>query len=221
MEIEKTVKEQFKEIVKSGFVEEKIKETLKTTIESIIKDCLRDYSDFGKEVKEKIKQSLSLGNMDLKLPEYNQLVCNWIIEIVNKTIISTSKKEIEENIKKFFKPLKKSEYKISEIIEEFMSGDGYSEPPDDITFIREESKQCEGYINYYFDEDSNASQYSCKYNIGINKDGLWKLSISDTEANEMKTANLYGFDSFLFQLYASKIKIIDDYEDVETSRYED
>lgn len=221
MEIEKIVKEQFKEIVKSGFVEEKIKETLKTTIKSIISDCLRNYSDFGKEVKEKIKQSLSIGNMDLELPEYNQLVCNWIIEIVNNTIISTSKEEIEKNIKKFFKPLEKSEYKISEIIKEFMSDDGYSEPPDDITFIREESRNCEGYIDYYFDEDSNASKYSCKYRIGINKDGLWKLSISDTEANKMKTANLYGFDSFLFQLYASKIKIIDDYEDVETSRYYD
>lgn len=220
MEIEKIIQQQFGEIVESGFVEMKIRENLEKTIASIINDCLKSYSDFGKEVKEKVKQSLSIGNMDLKLPEYNQLVCNWITEMINTTLISTGKKQIEENIKKFFKPLEKSEYKISEIIEKFIDDLDESDC-EDITFIRNKSDTVDGYIHYYFDKNSNIAQYSCDYQIWINKDGVWNVIIASEKASEMKTAVLYGFDSFLFQLYACKVKIIDDYEDVVTSRDRD
>jgi len=220
MEIEKIIQQQFGEIVESGFVEMKIRENLEKTIASIINDCLKSYSDFGKEVKEKVKQSLSIGNMDLKLPEYNQLVCNWITEMINTTLISTGKKQIEENIKKFFKPLEKSEYKISEIIEKFIDDLDESDC-EDITFIRNKSDTVDGYIHYYFDKNSNIAQYSCDYQIWINKDGVWNVIIASEKASEMKTAVLYGFDSFLFQLYVCKVKIIDDYEDVVTSRDRD
>jgi hypothetical protein len=215
MELEKIVEQKLKEIIDSGFVENKIKEQLESTVKSIITDCLRDYSDFGKKLKEKIKKSLSLGNMDLSLPEYNQLILNWVTDIVNSTMISSAKEKIEKNLKQFFKPLKKNEYKISEIIEEFKSYIDKEEHKK-ITFIRsnDDFSCIKGYISYYFDEEENNYKYSCDYMIGINKEGVWNVTIKDEDLSKIKTPLFFQFDSFLFQLYSCKVKIIDDYEDV-------
>ena len=88
MELEKIIEQQFSEIVKSGFLENTIKEQLEKTITSIIDNCMRSYSDFEKEIEKQVKESLNLGNMKLDLPSYNQLILNWITEIINNTIIS-------------------------------------------------------------------------------------------------------------------------------------
>jgi len=217
MELEKIIEQQFGEIVKSGFIENTIGKQLEKTIESIVYDCISKYSDFGKEVEKQVKQALSLGNMKLDLPSYNQLVLTWITDIINNTIISTGKEQIEKNLKKFFKPLEKSEYKISEIISAFIEDVDRHEESGEITFQRSESNVSDGYIDYYFDKESNTNKYSCTYQLSINNDGLWNVKIDECEAKKIKTPLLYGFDSFLFQLYAAKVKIIDDYEYVETS----
>jgi len=220
MEIEKIVEKKFSEIIESGFIEEKIKKTLEKTISELIEESLKSWSDFGKGIKSSIEEALKIEKLDLELPEYNQLVSNWIIEMVNNTIITDSKKQIEENIKKFFKPLEKDEYKISEIIEEFkktiMEDEDYCEG--EITFIEGENLtlSCPSYIYFYFDEEPNKSKYSCDYSFGINEKGLWRMSIKGTDCDKMKHPTLFNFDSFMFQLYASKVKIINDAGEVET-----
>ena len=217
MELEKIIEEQFKEIIESGFIKKTIQEQLKKTIESIIGDCLRAYSDFGKEVEKQVKKALSLGNMELNLPAYNQLILTWITEIINNTIISTGKEQIEKNLKKFFKPLEKSEYKISEIIDIFKKDFGEDGESGDITFIRDKSSSSDGYVSFYFDAEYDKDKYLCDYSLRINKEGLWDITLKGEEGKKIKNATFYGFDSFLFQLYAARVKIIDDYEDVNTS----
>ena len=218
MEIEKIVEEKFSEIVKSGFIEDKIKESLKKTISDAIDESLKSWSDFGKELKSNIEKSLKIGKLNLALPEYNQLVSNWIIEMVNASIISDSKKQIEANIKKFFKPIEKDEYKISEIIEEFKNSimEDSEDCSGEITFISDtSSKSLPNYKYFYFDKEPNKTKYLCDYSFGINENGLWKMSIKECNADKVKSPNFYGFESFMFQIYASKVKIIDDSESVD------
>ena len=215
MEIEKIIEQQFSEIVKSGFLENTIKEQLEKTITSIIDNCMSPYSNFEKEIEKQVKESLNLGNMKLDLPSYNQLILNWITEIINNTIISIGKDQIEKNLKKFFKPIEKSEYKISEIINIFKKDLQKQEKYGEITFIRNESSMLDGYIDFYFDEEADEEKYSCSYSLRINKEGLWDATINENDVKKMKTHGLYDFDSFLFQLYAAHVKIIDDYENVE------
>lgn len=219
MNIENCVQEKFQEIVSSGFIEEQIKKALEKTVAESIEESLRSWSDFGKELKSKISEAVKIEKLELKLPEYNQLVCNWIIEMINDQLIADSRKQIEENIKKFFKPLEKDEYKISEIIEEFkktiIDKDEYCEG--EITFIADkESLNCKGYFDFYFDEEPNKGKYSCDYSFGINERGLWCMNIKGANVEKMKSPNLYNFDSFMFQLFASKVKIINDSDQVET-----
>lgn len=218
MEIEKVVESKFNEIIQSGFIEDKIKSALEKTISDSIDESLKSWSDFGKKIKSSIQEALKTGKLEITIPEYNQLVSNWIIDMVNKTIISDSKKQIEENIARFFKPLEKDEYKISEIIEEFKKSitDDGNECSGKITFISDESSVVAGYKDFYFDKESNKSKYACEYSFGIDDRGLWKMNIDGCDAVSARSPNLYGFDSFMFQLFASKVKIIDDSNNVVT-----
>jgi len=223
MDIEKIVNEKFSEIVSSGKIEKMILDVLEKSIKSIIDECLRAYGDFGDVIKKKIKESLKIGDMDLDFPSYNQLVCNWITEIVNKQIITTGKEQIQENIKKFFVPLEKSEYKISEIVEKFKKNIfDESDGEQEITFIEQRSDY--GYVHFYLGEKEKEEKYQCEIQIDIDKDGyIYNARIDGIDADKIKLKPLYGFDSFIFQLFAAKIKIINDNENVDITYcpYED
>lgn len=216
MEIEKIVNEKFLEIIQSGKIEKMIEEKLLSSIEAVIKDCLSSYGKLGDEIKKQFLESLMAGNIKFDFPSYNQLICNWVTEIIDKQIIQSGKEQIQENLKQFFKPLKKSEYKISEIIEKFKDfvfdeSDGEKK----ITFIKEETDY--GYIHFYLDEEAEKKKYECNYQIDINKEGIiYNADIGGLKAKDIKLKPLYGFDSFLFKLFASKITIIDDSENVDT-----
>lgn len=215
VEIEKVVQDKFAEIVSSGFVEEQIKKHLEQTVASAISDCLKSYSDFGKNLEKKMKEALGLGNMNFSLPEYNQLVTTWVLDLVNRQIVDIGKAQIEVNLKKFFNPLEKSEWKISEIIEKFKDGLSEDGESGEITFISEPGA-VKRYRRYYFDEDSLKDSYRCAYSIATNEDGVYAAKINDKEAAGLKSPTLYNFDSFMFQLFATKAKIIDDSGSVET-----
>ena len=215
MEIEKIVEEQFGKVVQSGFIEEQIKKQLQDTLQSAISNSLRSYSDFGKEIESKIKEALGLGKLDFSLPEYNQLVCNWVKEMVQASVIKSGKEQIEKNLSEFFKPLEKTEWKISEIIEKFIEhliDDGES---GEIAFFCEDGRG-DGYTDYYFDENNKTSKYSCTYKLRVNKKGVWAATTNENECSKMKTPFLYGFDSFMFLLFSTNANIINDSENVVT-----
>lgn len=215
MEIEKVVHEEFAKLVESDFIRTQIKETLEKTMKEAIRNTLQSYSDFGKEMEKKVKEALGLGGLGFSLPEYNQLVSTWVMEIVNRQIVDIGKAQIEANLKEFFHPLEKSEWKISEIIERFKSGMDDDGERGEITFISD-SGHSDGYTDYYFDKESGKEKYRCAYRLRVNKDGVWCAQIDDKDATKMKSPLLYGFDSFMFQLFATKAKVIDDSDYVET-----
>jgi len=217
MEIEKIVNEKFLEIVQSGKIEKMIEEKLLSSIKSIVNDCLQSYGNFGTEIKKKIQESLQIGNMKLDFPSYNQLVCNWIMEIVDNQIIHTGKEQMQENIKKFFIPLNKSEYKLSEIVQAFK--DSICVPSHNRIALFIDNSDYDGYISLFLDEDPEKSKHSCEYYIRINKDGIWAAELEDANILKSKALMLHRFEAFIFKLYAAKVKIIDDSKDDSISKY--
>lgn len=215
MEIENVVNEEFAKIVESGFIQTQVREQLERTIKDSIRNTLQSYSDFGKELDKKVKEACGMGNLRLSLPEYNQLISTWVLEIVNRELVSVGKAQIEENLKAFFRPLEKTEWKISEIIEKFKHGMDDDGESGEITFICEEQEH-DDYVDYYFDKDEGTGKYNCSYRLRTNKDGVWAAQIGGSEAGKMKTPCLFGFDSFMFQLFALKAKVINDSDYVAT-----
>jgi len=219
MEIEKVVEEKFAEICNSGFIEERIKESLEKTIKDAVIDATSSYSGFGKDLKEKVKKALDVEGLKFDFPSYNQLILNWTKEIVNNEIIATGKKQVEEKLKTLFKPLEKTEWKISEIIEEFIQTIKGSDEGN----CGEISFHCENLVSdtfvVGFDRKPDKKKYACDYQLAFDKNGLYSCTIDGVEASSMKNPSLYGFDVFLFKLLAVKAKIINDSDKVDVEYY--
>lgn len=221
MEIEKIVNEKMIEIIGSGFIEDKIKKQLEESISKIVNECLCPYSEFGKGLKTQITFALKTGNMSMSFPEYNALVCSWVKEIVTKNIIELGKEQIEKNLSDLFKPLEKTEWKLSEIIEKFVEivKEGKEGESGEITFIKENDGS---FLHIYFDEEEDKRKYDCKYSIMQYKDGEPSFYIDSTKLENIKMCDrFYGFDTFWFQLYATKPKVEMDIDNVETEYYYD
>lgn len=216
MDIEQTVSETMAELIDSGFVKNTIKAQLEKAIKEAVGDVMRSYGDFGKALEAKMKEALGVDFKAIELPNYNQIVSNWVREIVDATLIADGKKQIEKNLATFFKPLEKSEWKITEIIEKFLEDireEDHSNYSDEITFIVERDGR---WTYFYFDAEKKDRKYACKHRIGVTDGHIFTINIDGHDGKEVKFDRFYGFEGFLFKLYATKAKVIDDGDDVST-----
>lgn len=218
MEIEKVVQDKFAEIVGSGFIEEQVKKQLQETIKGAVEQSLRSYSDFGKSIEKALKESITGGKFDF--PDYNQLVSNWVMDIVNNTLISEGKAQITKNLEEFFKPLEKSEWLLSEIVSKYIEHirENEDEESGELTIIVDKDKHhlTKEYWDVYLDSKPNKSKYNCNIALRINETGVWNVTLGSKSMDKDKFPLHYNFESFLFQLFSTKAKIINDERNCQT-----
>lgn len=231
MNLEKAITESVSKLKEEGFIEELVKKELENSISKVLNNCLSTYSDFGKNLEKSIEKKLQINFDNLDIPEYNTLVGGWVKEIVNKQINLTGKEKIEKDLEKFFQPLEKTHWKLSEIIEKFRDEvfDAYNDKYEESFFLEiTESDSCTGYIDIYFDKDKTKyNKFSCDYAIDLKPTEdkknhvLWNLKVdgNSIDKNTKYKPCLFGFDAFLFQLYCSNVTIENDIEDVEDHNY--
>lgn len=217
LDIQKEVNKSLKNIVKSGKIEELINKELEGTIKSIVHDCLRDYSDFGKAIKEKLKSALNCT--DISFPEYHQKMADYVIEAVDSFMAGDAKEQMQGQIKGFFKPLDYTEIKLSEIIEEFKKSiDSYDREDlsDEMTCIIEDEGS---FARVYFDKEESKSKYDCEFCLALHtRDGkreVFNIKSGREDLKKNKMSILGCFERILFQLYSQKISIVIDYVDTE------
>ncbi|MBA4509962.1 hypothetical protein H1057_18250, partial [Clostridium sporogenes] len=106
----------------------------------------------------------------------------------------------------------KEEYTLSEIIEK-LKGEDYREEwehdeGDKITLIIQ--NRSSGYKHIYLSENEDEEEYSCDYQIDINKEGKpYSIKLRGDEIDKNKIlGGLYGLDKLLFKIYAHGSKII-------------
>ncbi|EKZ4877781.1 hypothetical protein QO274_000046 [Listeria monocytogenes] len=196
------------ELSESGFVEEKVKKTIEQSIEGIISSTFSTYSKFGRELENEIEAKLKVDLSQLNIDKYNQLVTNVISSTLKEKIEEDAMQKLKENIAALITPNK--EIKLSTLMEMMI---GY-----DVDFDGEENHEItynfEGdgeYFKYiYMDPNSSASNYSCKYKIGLdNENKVYSLRIDGKDASDVLSINqLDAFPRELFSLYASGGTII-------------
>jgi hypothetical protein len=216
MDFEQTVKETMDELASNGFIKKTIKDQLEKTIKESVSNVIRSYGDFGKALDAKLVEALGVDFKSLELPNYNQLVSNWVRDIVDATLIAQGKDQMQKNLADFFKPLEKTEWKITEIVEAFRKSvleEDMSNADENITFIIERERS---FTHFYFDEESGKEKYRCKHRVGLHEGHIFTVNVDGIEGKNVKFDNFYGFESFLFKLYAAKATIIDDGDDVDT-----
>jgi len=138
-------------------------------------------------------------------------------EELDKSVIQYGLEPAKEMIKEFVGALDKKEWKISEIIQKFIESEVM---PDDRNESGTISFNCEttdyGTIFISFDEEESKKRYTCDYQLMIDKKG--KLYSPTIKGNRLTATseNLYGFDLFIFKLYAMGCIIEVDGENVDT-----
>lgn len=223
MNLQETVQQELNKMIDAGRVQEIIKKHLETSIDDTFKDALRSWSDFGKELKKVISEAVKVDLSKLTLLDYNHIVTTIVKEELDKTIYSSVKSPIAEAIKDYTGQLDKKEWKLSEIIEKFISRLKEDESEGEITLHVEESSY--GYRHIYFDEKSGKRACQCEYQIDTDKEGKvysFKAGSYNPTTGDIRKRPVHGsFEGFIFKLYAMGCKVeANEYECVTEWTYE-
>lgn len=221
MDMQKAVESAMTNLVASGKIEAMIEKKLEETIKSLIDDNLKSWSEFGKALGEAVKNSIKFDGSKLSLPEYNTLILNSVTEIIQREMTEPVRKACEEKLAKLFKPLNKTEYTITEIVEMFhkdIVGDAENDSDGDEDKMGQEfslfiERSSGGWLYLSLDEEEGKSKYSCKFRIHVYlKEGkILSIDADGTKLDKAKNStSLHGFADTLFKMYASGVKIVDD-----------
>jgi len=214
-------------VLESGVIEKKIEEAIGKTLTELIENNFSSYSDFGKNLKEKLKKSFNADMDRVSIPEYHTKMLTYITTEIELNMKNNFNDTMKERIQKFFKPLEKDEYKISEIVELYKDNIDFDFKNDcdvidkdyEITAFVDRSQNVEYYYYLYLDSKPNTSRYQCEYQIGFSEDCLFTVSHNDGELLKIKHTILDGFERLLFNLFSCKTKIINDSKAIDNIIY--
>ena len=225
MDLNKMVVASLEKMEAEGQVQKLVDQHVQSTVNSVVKDLFGDWSDFSKELKDKVKEALQINFNDLNLSTYNHLILQAIKDKLDDEINNQGIAQIKNQIENLLSDCKR-EYKLSELVKELAeeyddaSDLGYDEYHEMTLHIDDP------YGSYWIamDARNDISEYSCKYRLHVNKDGrVYSIKINDDEYSLKSTPNndfdvksiihgLHGLEETLFKIYASGAKIIIDEE---------
>lgn len=227
MNIQDQVQLALNNIVESGKIQEIVAKNVEKTIESLFHDALREYSDFGKNLKEIVQSALQIDLSTVSTLGYQQIVTDIVKQKLQEATLEHISQPLEETLSQIIAPFEKRTYKLSEIIAKYREceWDSLDDDEVDISLHIEDS----GYNSIYvhFDKESSKERYQCAYRFSIDKkDGhMWMFEIKgwSPKVGDLRASSIHGtFDHFIFNLYASKCPIELDESNVDTcwSRYD-
>lgn len=112
-------REALTEATRPEAVKEIVESRINKTVHSAIDSALQSFSPFGRELEKKIQEALSLNN--LNLPQYNNIICGMVQEIVQANVSDLVSGRMKSDIEKMLKVAPK-EIKLSEIVDEMRQG---------------------------------------------------------------------------------------------------
>lgn len=94
-------------MVESGKVQELIDNQLNKTMTDVLSDSLRIYSDFGKQVKEKLDASLNDAIGKVSFPEYSKFVTEQVVAATGEKLNAAATESLQEQLKDILEPVAK------------------------------------------------------------------------------------------------------------------
>lgn len=110
MDIRAAVIESIDKMIADDLIKPVIEAQIEKVVTSIVKDLLSEYGDFGKVLKEKIKQSLEFPaeGGDLDLPSYNHALVQVIQRCVKHASETSMQREVAGKVAAILNPAPKS-----------------------------------------------------------------------------------------------------------------
>lgn len=222
MDIQLAVQQELNTLIESGQVATMIQNQLAKTIASVLNDSLRDYSDFGKKLKDEISKSLDIDLSKLNMLDYNSIVANIIKEQLDATIYTQATESINTAIKGYLGTLDKKEWKLSEIVAKLIDMIKEDGSDGEIDLKVHESDYGSIFIGIDKEKERRSSRHDSEFQLSLDKKtgrvysfqaGKYKPTRGDWRESPVHGS----FDEFLFKLYAMECTVIVDEDNCETS----
>ncbi len=198
-------------LLDSGKVEEIIQAKINKTFAESIDEALRSYSDFGKQLSEKIKEALTFDPSRISVQEYNQMVTHIIERKLHDYMEKQAAEGIGKAMEEILKPAPPT-MKLSELIEEFKRDaaewHGHErENPHISVHVEPESRYGSRWIS--LDRGPDKDKHSCEFRFLICEDG--RISALRFSGHDPKKSvfmgGYYGFERDLFRLHSGRTRI--------------
>lgn len=194
-------------MTESGAIQQLIDKQLEDSVKDILKDSLRNYSDFGKAVKEKLEASLSGAVSKVSFPEYSHFISAAVVDCVSAHMNENVVAGIQEQINKVLQPVPKEiagEKFLSELSCFFDSDSAGVEFEDGPYILPEWNMNSDETAVYMKVEDQfEVTFYDHK------KNGNWRIGYIEDDRERHITADLggathtYGVIGYLYKLYCT------------------
>lgn len=217
MDMNAIINNKLAELNAEGYVEKIIKKQLEDTIKDVVEDSLRSWSDFGKGLKEAVKNQMQINLDQLDIPSYNHVILDAIKAELERSVHDVGVAKMQEQLQELL-GTKQESIKFSEIIKEMVDdelklGELEYEDYKEITVHADKNYSTLAFI--YFDPQPDQPNYRCKYRLVLDKEGcINSVQIADkTFDTKAIMGGLHGLEATLFKLYTHGTKVImDDYE---------
>jgi hypothetical protein len=216
-QLKEAVAAAFDKVVASGAIEEAIHKQIGAAVTAGINEHLRDYSDFGKALKEKIGTLIEIDLDTIDLPSYRQLVGDIIKKRVGAVMSTEFTEKLDKDIAELLAPAPAT-ITLQELLDEFIESkkdawNAHQLRGEKFTLNINRSDRHDGYIDISIDEDPDQERHtSCAIHLRIRGDGeVWGLSLGGADIkNKIFAGPLFNFEKRLFQMYTAKTRLIID-----------
>ena len=114
-ELNEIATRKIKAMIEDGSIEDLINKNIESTMSDVIKESLKSYGDFGKAVKESVKDAMCIAGREIKLPEYNKFILQVVNDQFTKVLQQNAVDELSQLIAEIIEPVQKEE-KISTLL---------------------------------------------------------------------------------------------------------
>lgn len=202
---------------------EKIGAVVESTVNRAIEETLSSYSEFGKQLKKSVEESLRIRG-EIELPEYNQTILNLIAAQLEKATQDSIQRQVAERMTDLLEPAP-AEIKLSELVEEYRKylkdrtdSGCVCDSSHEFHFSIRESSGSFLYVQFSEEQLEKHGQPDIEFGLakrdrdGVKRYEMFTLSFDQAKnvQREMFAGPLYGFQRRLFQMHAAKTAVIVD-----------
>lgn len=221
IKLNESVNAQMNSIIESGFIEQTIKSQLEKTISGIVNDSLKEYSDFGKAIKEKINAVLPLAASNVELPEYNKFVADICTKTFDKLLHEQAQEQIETLLKADLGVMENKVITAQDIqneIEKCFEPEEYEEEREiSVSFevsdygsfylnIKDEEKGEQIKVTLY-NHSSSRNKDKIFHHVGYLNTCGWTGANSSKSERALNTYCVERIERFFFRLYCAQTQI--------------
>lgn len=210
MDFQEQINQQIVALFESGRIEEIVNKQVNEAVEYAIKESLNSYGGFRSKLKDVLDKQLNIDTSSFNILSYNHSV----LQIVQKKLDARMDEFLNEHLAKalneILEPIPTS-IKLSGLVEKFIEHHKDDlETCGEITCLVEEDDW--GGWNFRLDKEADKEAHRCEIYAGVNKEGeIYYLRMDGEDPkNKLFLGRKFGFERYLFQLYAVKAKIEND-----------